>query len=51
MLLAGIVVLLAGLTLFTFAAYCCVGLRKSAQAREDAKDQRIWDYLLDPRTL
>ena len=51
MLLVAIVVLLAGFTLIAFAAYCCAGLLKSAQAREDADDQRIWDYLLNPRTL
>jgi hypothetical protein len=50
-MLIAIAMLLSGSALITFAGYCCVGLLKSAQAREDADDQRLWDYLLNPRTL
>jgi hypothetical protein len=39
-------VCLAGL-----AASSCLVLLKNPQCREDAEDERIWDCLLNPRTL
>lgn len=50
-MLVAIAVLLSGFVPLTLATYCCVSLLKSAQAREDAEDERVWDYLLNPRTL
>jgi len=38
-------------TLAGLAVYMCGSLLKSAQCREDAEDERLWDYLLHPRTL
>jgi hypothetical protein len=43
--------MLGGTSLVGFAAYCCLSLLKSAQYREDAEDERLWQYLLDPGTL
>lgn len=33
------------------AVYACRSLLRSAQGREDAEDERLWQYLLDPRSL
>ena len=37
--------------LVSLVACSCFTLLKTAQFREDAEDERLWDYLLDPRTL
>jgi hypothetical protein len=34
-----------------FAAYACRCLLKAAQGREDAEDERLWQYLLDPLSI
>lgn len=43
--------LVSGACLAGIASYFCLALLKSAQCREDAEDERLWDYLLNPRTL
>jgi Tfp pilus assembly protein PilV len=42
--------MLFGVSLVGLAAFCCFTLLKTAQSREDAEDDRLWHYLLDPRT-
>jgi len=37
--------------LFVVLANTCRALFRSAQGREDAEDERLWHYLLDPRSL
>ncbi len=37
--------------LATVIGYAFRGLLKAAQGREDADDERLWQYLLDPRSL
>ncbi|MGB7436320.1 MAG: hypothetical protein WBR26_01750 [Candidatus Acidiferrum sp.] len=49
--LAHLAVLLAGPSLVMVAIYLCLSLLKTAQDREDAEDERVWEYLLNPRTL
>jgi hypothetical protein len=34
-----------------FVSHVCRSLLRSAQGREDADDERLWHYLLDPRSL
>lgn len=37
--------------LVSLLSYFFFSLLKSAQGREDAEDERLWHYLLDPRAL
>ncbi|MGB7731928.1 MAG: hypothetical protein WBL50_28185 [Candidatus Acidiferrum sp.] len=43
--------LVSAVCLAGLVAYFCLALLKSAQCREDAEDEQLWDYLLNPRTL
>ncbi|MGB2632981.1 MAG: hypothetical protein WAM58_03505 [Candidatus Acidiferrum sp.] len=43
--------LVSAVCLAALISYSCLALLKSAQCREDAEDKRLWDYLLNPRTL
>jgi len=51
MIFLQLLMMLADASLVVVAGYSCRTLLKSAQYREDAEDERIWDYLLNPRTL
>lgn len=46
-----IIAMLAPLVFTVFAYYGCYSLLKSAQLREDAEDERLWEYLRDPRMM
>ncbi len=43
--------LVCAVGLVGLASCSCLALLRSAQCREDAEDERLWDYLLHPRTL
>jgi hypothetical protein len=43
--------MLAPLAFAVFALYAWSTFLKNAQLREDADDERLWDYLRDPRMM
>ncbi|HTZ46518.1 MAG TPA: hypothetical protein VMH20_02945 [Verrucomicrobiae bacterium] len=45
------ITLLAPVAFTVVALYGWHSLLKTAQVREDADDERLWDYLLDPRMM
>jgi Tfp pilus assembly protein PilV len=51
MQLAHMFLMLVGVSLLGLAGYCCLSLLKTAQCREDAEDEKLWHYLLDPRSI
>jgi len=46
-----LITLFAPVVFAVVALYGWQSLLKSAQLREDADDERLWDYLLDPRMM
>jgi len=48
MLLTLLVMIVFAISPVGLAGYCCLTLLKTARCREDAEDERLWRYLLDP---